>query len=266
MNRELDTGRVLSTKLSRRDFLKLAAATAGIAALQTGCNALENLGTRLVTDCLGHPRLEIPSSYIDDLRETISPLTKLMPPATAESLVIKVIKNQSVNYRTVRGCALRRNNEIRIYMPDDPSPELLEQGKVSGFHEAAHILDHDEILSDYLKQEMKNRMRRNKYAPYEFKILKESSYCYINSCMNKGHPESNFGEVFAGSITILRFFPFEFIKKTEELSSPESKRFLATNGRVCIDALKRFSAIPVEDSDLPFDPQLISYLTQQSQK
>lgn len=81
----------LSFRLSRRQFLKLAATTAGGVMLQTACAPIERINA-LTLGCSDSPRLEIPSSYVNDLEEIIAPLTKLMPSTTAENLTIKVGK------------------------------------------------------------------------------------------------------------------------------------------------------------------------------
>lgn len=201
----------VSVRLTRREILRLFAATVGGVMLQAACGPLEQMTTREHRPI--DPSLEIPSSYINDLEEVIAPLTKLMPPATAENLAIEVGKTSN----EIHGHALVRNREIIILLPD-ASPEHMDFGKVIAFHEAARIFDQDDNTPcQYVKQQMKKRIGRNKYTPDEFKILTESSYCNISACRNLGHPEDGFDEVFASSITILRFYPFEFIEKLEGL-------------------------------------------------
>lgn len=258
----------LPVRLNRREFLKLAAATAGSFML-TVCGVRERKAA--ARECPVVQRLEVPNSYINDLKEAIAPLTKLMRPATVGNLTIEVAKTKP-NF--LHGCNLPRNKEIRVLLPD-ASQQMLEFGKTIAFHETAHLFNssNNRLPSRYLKEEMEKRTGRNKYTLNEYKNLHEASYSDLEWFRNYVFPPGSsdfdimfsFPEVFPGTITVLRFYPSEFIEKLEKLNNPESKRLLATSGLVCIDALKKFSAIPVEYSDLPFDPNLVAYLIQEGQ-
>ena len=84
-------------------------------------------------------------------------------------------------------------------------------------HEATHIFNiaNGNFPWKYLSDEMTKRLGKNNYSNDQYKILTESTY-QDDSRLNKmGHPQNNYDELLASTVTVLRYHPAQFIKKNK---------------------------------------------------
>lgn len=131
-------------------------------------------------------------------------------------------------------------NRIMIPVKNFLNPEFKRQGVMGLFHELGHgfvftLLRHKNLFVKKLIKKayvdlveragfdvFKSRLDYNKTTesnPY-FSIFDESSYIF-GYPSELGHPYSSVGELFASTLTVIRFFPQEFSKRFKTMSLKE---------------------------------------------
>lgn len=243
--------------MDRRHFLRLTGAGVVIVVLGTGCTDSDSSSSASLTDTTAD---NMPELYNDEVNFLVNPIRRLMKPAD-RNFGIKIEVNGK-NY--VDGQAhdiSAKHKEIHIGLPS-VTQESLEAGRQAAIHEVTHMFNfsHEWAPQRYIEGEMKKRVGRKKYSDNEVDIFRESSYSDHPAWKRMGHPQDGFDELLASTITVCWSRPTELIDRITALEDEKQKIFVATSALVCIDSLIKFSSVPTNYSDLPFNPALVRYL------
>lgn len=207
--------------------------------------------------CPEYPPLEVPDAFRSEVNELVNPIRRLIK-SPLDTFTINFSPSTSLTDGKVGGLAYPGTTEVGkvyVFLPDETS-ENLEAGKTVAVHEASHMFDlaNGKMASRYLDKQIQGRTGRRSISVEELAILQESGYdSRIGDALNTVQ------ELFASTSAIMKFYPGQFMDKINEFPA-DSRRMLATVGLVCLDAFKKYSAIPVTDKDLPFAPKLVTFL------
>lgn len=75
-----------------------------------------------------------------------------------------------------------------------------------------------------------------------------------------GHPQDDILELYASTLTVMRFFPGQFIQKIQAIEDPKAQKVVAAWCLDSYNSLKSRAHKDVEDKDLPYDQEMISTL------
>lgn len=257
---ERDT--ILNRKFTRRGILELAAAALAIPIVVRASSSDQDSGSliRPRSATLDNDLLVLPDGYQDEISLLVQPLRRLMK-QEAQNFGIDIQKSEP---GTVDGHAhdiSDRHREIHVLIPD-ASPDALEAGREVAVHEATHIFDYtnDSLPDIFMENEMRKRTGRARYSRNEYNLFKESSYSNNPIWSRMGHPQDGYDELLASTITVMWFRPAELTQRIAAIKDKKERIFAATHGLVCLDSLIKFSIIPVDYTDLPFDQELVSLL------
>lgn len=249
----------LPNKLNRRQLFKATGVLLPVSLILSSCDVGVEKKQTICPES-GCPPLNADLNFRNQIEEILQPIRNLMTPAMSDFPVTLWKSNSN----TTQGFAFSDfylNSGIAIYLPDTEASSL-KYGLAAANHEGVHMFNNlnNNFPEQYLRIEMLERIGRNKYTDDELRFFTESEYNTDPLWKNMGHPQDGYGEFLASALTILRFFPDEFINRLNTVPDLLVKSFLATSGLVCIDSLKKYAVTQIEYDDLPFQEKLIDYL------
>lgn len=92
-----------------------------------------------------------------------------------------------------------------------------------------------------------------------YPIATEASY-FADKRYGGGHPQTNGRELYTSTLTVMRFFPEQFLENLKGIQDPREKQIAANYASYCLNSLVTRARINVDEPELPYKKELFEAL------
>lgn len=267
------TPRNSGERISRRTALKRIGGTAiTLAAFLEACGNPQGempscMGGffDLPSDCRRMPATEIPAETRASINETIQPIVRLLPEKFQKpSLYLHPVEKLAVPFTGTYG--LRDELSIHMFYNNGSQvpPGWLQQ--IIAYHETLHAFDDTGLRGADRRPVSVNDSSNKVYSIDAFyPIASEVSYFtdgnYTVPASNSSDFRVHNRELYAKTLTVMRFYPDQFLEKIKGLNNAQDRRISAGYALDCLNSIVARARPVISQADLPYPVSLYSNLT-----